>query len=270
MTSKASGKQARERDAARLLRRCYRALKGYRFYSQPPPEPDIRAVRRCHRIGIEITEVHGNPKLRMTEAEQDRVLAASQKLWVAGARPMVGVIVSWRPTREARKYPDSLAGRLVEIVAARIPSDEPLTITDAELDAQLGAGGPIEAVHVYQGARATEWGAERSWEASPAGAAIIQREIARKDAKCANYQRSYAEKWLLLIHSPRPASGFDVDASVLHTRYQSTFDRVLLLRMAPLRANRLTVRKLRSRGHLTRAAAGVAPARELRGARNHR
>ena len=199
-----SEKQERELATACLLRSCYRALKNFRFYSQPPPEPDVRAVRCRRRIGLEITEVHGNPRLRMTEAEQDRVLGKAQALWVEGARPNVGVVVTWRPTRSAAKYPLTLAPKLVELVAARTASNEPPTIMGVELDAHFGASGPIEAIHVYHGARATEWGAQRSWEASPAGAATIQREITRKNPKRASYRRMYSETWLLLVHSPRP------------------------------------------------------------------
>ena len=107
-----------------------------------------------------------------------------------------------------------------------------------------GSLGPVERISVYPSSRGiTQWGSERSWEASTSGATFVRREIARKDAKPALYAGRYAETWLLLVHAPQSSSGFDITPEVLATRYHSPYDRVLLLRLSPYSVHSLEVQK---------------------------
>jgi len=244
-----TAKQERELAQAKLLQARCPILLERTLVPLSPPEPDIGAADAEAIIGIEITEIHGNPRLRMTEAEQDRIARSAGEQWRARSLPPVGVIVHWRPTRVGTKYDPSLSERLVALVASKVqPHFQFLRIPEAELLDLLGGNGPIQALSVYASdTGVTEWGSDRQWQASQPAMAFFQAEIDRKREKPAYYRRRYEERWLLLVREGgSPSSGFDLPQQLESATFTSPFDRIFLLDLTPYTLRELRVQRIGS------------------------
>jgi hypothetical protein len=228
-------KSDRELAYAVLLQERCDDLANFSLSRLEPPEPDVVAVRQGRSIGIEITEIHGNPKLRMTEAEQDRLLASAAKLWEDRKLPPVLVAVHWLPTGRSRKYRDILEP-LVSVVSERVREGQAsFDVSEAELDAVLPNDHGIDRVFVdVINNGPTAWTSGARWEASTPGPDFYQKEIDRKAAKPQRYTRAYDAIWLLLVHHGAfPSSGFDVSNDLERARFKSPYHRLFLLSLTP-------------------------------------
>jgi hypothetical protein len=208
---------------------------------QNPPEPDVLVKASNDRIGVEVTEIHGNPRLRMIEGEQDKVLDRADHLWADRGLPPVGIWVHWSPTLLPRRLERELPQKLVEFIGSRLPAKPgSLEIDSPELTAALG-DQCIEHIFVYTDWETpSEWNWARRWQGGTVGAATIQREIDRKSPKPAQYRSAYAECWLLLVHpGGSPSSGFDLSPEILQAVFVSPFDRVYILSLIGPKVRRL-------------------------------
>jgi hypothetical protein len=203
------------------------------FEAEPqlPPEPDVLVKATGSRVGVEVTEIHGNPRLRMIEGEQNKVLRRAEALWLESALPPVAVWLHWLPTLWPRRLGRELPRRLVDFLSSRLPAKPGSLELDApELAAALG-DPCLEHLFLYTDWEVpSEWNWARRWNGGSVGAALIQREIDRKTQKPANYCSSYSECWLLLVHAVgSPSSGFDLSPEISQAVFVSPFERVYIL-----------------------------------------
>jgi len=207
-----------------------------------PPEPDVLVESQSARIGIEVTEIHGNPRLRMVEGEHEQLLVRAQTEWQARGLPPVAVWVHWLPTHLARRLAKDLHAHLVEFLASRMPPrPASLELDGPEIRAAIGNNCGIE--HIFLG---TDWEEPTTfeqahrWQGGVAGPSLIQREIDRKNPKPAKYVGSYSARWLLLVHhGGNPSSGFDIGTDIDGASFSTSFDRVYVLSLIGPRVRHL-------------------------------
>lgn len=239
-----ASKAERELTYARYLQSRLTELAGYSLECRHPPEPDIAATRANSVVAIEITEIHSNPLLRMTEAEQERTLRSAERIWRERSLPSVGVAVQWRPTRMPEKCPRDFPALLVDLVASHLPrAGNTIEINQHEAGRVLGSHSPVEHVFVrLSSTDVSEWGSGRHWTASWPAPDFYQRAIDRKNPKPCGYLARYDQRWLLLVHhGANPSSGFEVSENIEHVVFRSTFDQVFLMSLTPLTVRRLTI-----------------------------
>src|SRR6185295_10878819 len=102
-------KRDTELRALRLLQRHYAGLTGFTLSELAPPEPDFLAALDDRRIGIELTDIYGNPRLRQYESESEGILDSARRLLDADGQFAVVVCIYWRGNPPLSKSTRSLA-----------------------------------------------------------------------------------------------------------------------------------------------------------------
>lgn len=244
-------KPERELEAAGLLIENIDEYHGSSLRTLLPPEPDVLATCGKRAIGIEVTDIHGIAKYRMTESEQERATDEVVRLWKGRGLPTIHLTVCWRFLPPGWRRSPGIAETICDSLQARLESGaERLDLIEKELDTALPPISPVDAVFAYRyesGDTVAMVG--RSWSANvQASATLLQREINRKASRPSMYTATYSETVLLLVQrGGGPSSGFDVSASALGHLYASPFAKIFLLQLAPMKVTRLQVAPTRLR-----------------------
>jgi hypothetical protein len=202
--------------------------------SQPdPPEPDICVRSGDILIGVELTELVTNRRVRAQESEQDGIIAAAQQLYERQNLPCLGVDFYWKEGPVVNKADrGQLSAFLSEIVASHVPRLGAEAILDATSEAtERFEHRLFDRIWLTRVIEFDEnlWDSPRSWWVSRVGPELVQARIDAKNARPSEYRVPYTQRWLVITSDgARPSSGFDLTPGVLSSVYDSAFDRVFL------------------------------------------
>lgn len=200
-------------------------------------EPDVCVVSNGRRIGIEVTELHQDPRQghgprRLQESERAGIVRRARALAEASTMPVVDVVVHFNDSVPITKSDrDHIVNELVKLVSAHVPESEG-SVT-VELWREAGNSLPwIRVVRLFRADFLTKhhWAVPDSGWVQMDFSPELQAAIDAKNSRHARYTQHCDECWLLIVASGgRPSGLFAPSAETRNHVYKSLFARTLFM-----------------------------------------
>lgn len=229
-------------------------LTGFALANGDPPEPDVVAQGPSKLIGVEITDIRGNPRLAQRESEEARIAESAGRLVLERTGIRTAAYVNWsKGFLFEKRNRAALACALADIAIRSLPAPgECISLGSMHDDNGLTGNPAFDHIDLVRLDDEEDpfWTCPQSWQGADVGPEFVQGHVARKNGKRCEYKVRYDECWLVLVrHGDAGSSGFGLSPAVFAAAYSTEYDRVLLYsRTAPhLRELRISGRNAGSR-----------------------
>jgi hypothetical protein len=200
-------------------------------------EPDICVVSPHRRIGVEVTELHrqprsGEPPRQLLESERSKLVAQASALARSAQLPPLDVAVHFTDGVGVGKRDRDLAARsLLALVSENIPAvGESVTIEMWRRPSNALTG--VRLVRVFRHAALTKhhWAVPQAGWVQSDFVQELQQAIDDKNRLHASYRRRCDECWLLVTASGgRPSGLFEPSHETRGHVYRSAFAKTFFL-----------------------------------------
>jgi hypothetical protein len=204
---------------------------------EPTEEPDFLIHRQGSVLGVEITELHREPKsgqrpIQADEAMRKRVVARAQEIYQAGGHLPVNVSAFLNDAIRIEKSDvEPLAAALCDIVARNVPGpnstrEEQYVWTNRSYFPEVLNSVSVHRLDVITKSFFSCPGTIWVDNLTPTD---VERSLALKESKYAAYRRQCDEAWLVInADLGSMSTWFEVDERRLSIPYQTKFDRLFV------------------------------------------
>lgn len=206
---------------------------------EPGDSPDVIFEMEGKRIGIEITELYDDEKMRRQEAIKERICTEGQKLCENEKGMPKCHVGMWLGDRISKEREKNLSRELFEVVRNNIPIDGSVDV-DEDI---LPSGVCYLSIYSYNNyPKRHFWTFAQVVEGGKIFSEQLCKRIKEKNDKYEKYCRSVDSCWLLITAvGKRGSSVFEFGSGMEEVEYKTPFERVFFLNGFNCQLNELKV-----------------------------